>query len=130
MKEHNTSNGISYTLQGDYYLPDLKLPEQDNNPIGIWGQRHKNYLLHHHKIRYYNLLTSCKLAEYLADINKQAEEMYEILVNQLVKQEAITDKLKSENQMEWVRCMNNIRSCVIEIINHQLIFSVYIVYKQ
>lgn len=124
MKEHITNNGIKYTLQGDYYLPDLKLPKQDYRSIGIWGQRHKNYLLHHHKIRYYNLLTSCKLAEYLADINKQAEEMYETLVDQLAKQEVITDKFKSENQIEWVRRMNNIRSRVIEIINYQLIFSV------
>lgn len=98
----------SYTLQRDYYLPSLKLPEQESKSISVWGQRHKNYLLYHHKIRYYNLLTSCKLAEYFADINKQAEEMYEIFVNQLVKKEAITYELKSENQMEWISCINNI----------------------
>lgn len=80
MKEHFTSNNIQYTLQGDYYLLDLKLSEQDNRPIGIWGQRHKNYFLHHHKIRYYNLLTGCKLVKYLADLDERAEDMFFRLV--------------------------------------------------
>lgn len=99
MKEHITSNGINYSLQGDYYLPDLKLPAQDNRPIGIWGVRHKRYIKQYHKIRYYNLLTSCKLVDYLADINEQTEEMYERLVKQHAKQEGVTEKLKAENQM-------------------------------
>lgn len=98
---------ITYSMQGDYYLPDLALPEQGNRPIGIWGQRHKNYLLQHHKIRYYNLLTSCKLVEYLADSNEQAEKMYEQLIKQSAEQEGCTEKLKSENQMLWVQKMNN-----------------------
>lgn len=122
MKEHITSNGISYTLQGDYYLPDLKPPEQDNKLIGIWGQRHKNYLLHHHRIRYYSLLTSCKLVEYLAEINEQAEEMYENLVKQLVERERVTQKLKADNQMHWIQEMNSICNRVTEIVNNELIY--------
>ena len=78
------STEITYTRQGDYYLPDLRLPEQDNRPIGIWGQRRRRYLKEHHKILYYNLLTSCKLHDHLADINEEAEEM----LNRLVKQMA------------------------------------------
>lgn len=122
MKEHITSNNNQYTLQGDYYLLDLKLPEQDNRPIGIWGQRHKNHLLHHHKIRYYNLLTSCKLVEYLADINEQAEEVYDNIVKQLAEKDGVNEKLKAENQMEWVRRMNNIRSRAAEIVNVNIIY--------
>lgn len=122
MKEHITSNGINYTLQGDYYLPNLKLPEQDNRPIGIWGERHKRYIKQYHKIRYYNLLTSCKLVNYLADINEQAEEMYQRLVKQFAEQEGVTEQLKSENQMLWVQKMNNICNQATEITNNELIF--------
>ncbi|MCH5299804.1 MAG: TnpV protein [Ruminococcus sp.] len=114
---------ITYTMQGDYHLPDLALPEQDNRPIGVWGQRHKNYLLHHHKIRYYNLLTSCKLAEYLANINEQAEELYESIVNQLTQQEGVTEHLKVNNPMLWVQRMNNIRNRATKMVNAQIILS-------
>lgn len=123
MKEHIISNNIQYTLQGDYYLPDLKLPEQDNQPIGIWGQRHKSYLLHNHKIRYYKLLTSCKLVEYLADINEQAEKMYDNIVKQLTEKDGVTEKLKAENQMLWVKKLNNIRNRAMEIVNEILIYA-------
>ena len=114
---------ITYTMQGDYLLPNLTLPEQKNKEIGIWGQRHKRYLLNHHKVRYYNLLTSCKLTDYLADINKQAENMCQLLVKQLAEQEGVTEQLKADNQMEWVGRMNNIRSRATEIVNQDIIYN-------
>lgn len=114
-------NEITYTQQGDYLLPDLKLPEQPKVEIGIWGKRHEQYIKHYHKIRYFNLLTSCKLTAYLADIDREATEMYDSLVQQLAKQEAITEQLKSEDQMLWVRRMNNIRNRATEIVNNKLI---------
>ena len=112
--------GGTYTQQGDYVLPNLILPAE-NQPIGIWGQRHARYLKQHRKILYYNLLTSGKLNSYLADIDKQAEEMYFRLVKQMAEREGVTEQLKAENQMEWVRRMNNIRNIAAEIINHELI---------
>lgn len=121
MKEHITINNIQYTLQGDYYLPNLKLPEQNNLQIGIWGQRHKNYLLQHHKIRYYNLLTSCKFVEYLAYINEQAEKMYEQFVKQFIEQDGCTEKLKAINQRLWVQKMNNAAQRAKEIILAEII---------
>lgn len=113
---------ITYTKQGDYYLPDLKLPEQDDREIGIWGQRRRRYLKEHHKILYYNLLTRCKLIDHLADVNEDATEMYERLVEQFAKAENITEQLKAENQMLWVARMNNIHNRAAEIVNHSLIF--------
>ena len=114
---------ITYTMQGDYLLPNLTLPEQENREIGVWGQRHKRYLLNHHKVRYYNLLTSCKLTDYLADINEQAENMYQSLVIQLAEQEGVTEQLKAENLMLWVQKMNNIRNRATEIVNAELIYT-------
>ena len=114
---------ITYTMQGDYLLPNLTLPKQENREIGIWGQRHKRYLLNHHKVRYYNLLTSCKLADYLADINEQAENMYQLLVKQLAEKESVTEQLKADNQMDWVGRMNNIRSRATEIVNQDIIYN-------
>ena len=90
---------ITYTRQGDYNLPDLRLPEQDNRPIGIWGVRRRWYLREHHRVLYYNLLTSCKLHNHLADINEDATEMYIRLVKQFAEAENITEQLKAENQM-------------------------------
>ena len=113
---------ITYTMQGDYLLPNLTLPEQENREIGIWGQRHKRYLLNHHKVRYYNLLTSCKLTDYLADINEQAENMYQLLVKQLAEQEEVTEQLKAENLMLWVQKMNNIQNRAREIVNKNIIY--------
>lgn len=101
---------ITYTQQGDYILPDLKLPEHPNVKIGIWGKRHLQYIKQHHKIRYYNLLTSCKLTAYLANIDEEATDMFDKIVKQLVKQEGITEQLKAENQMLWVQKMNNIQN--------------------
>ena len=124
MKQHITDErtGISYTLQGDYYLPDLKLPEQPKVEIGIWGKRHLRYIKQHHKIRYTNLLTSCKLTAYLADIDEQAEDMFFRLVKQLSEKEGVTEQLKANNQMLWVQKMNNIRNCASEIVNTELIY--------
>ncbi len=119
---YNEQTGISYTLQGDYYLPDLALPEQENKPIGLWGQRHLRYIKQHHKVRYTNLLTSGKLNGYLADIDKQAEDMFFRLAKQMAEREGVTEQLKADDQMEWVARMNNIRNRVAEIINSDLIY--------
>ena len=118
-----TNTNITYTQQGDYLLPDLKLPEEKNVEIGVFGQRHKNYLLNHHKIRYYNLLTSCKLTEYLADVDIRANEMFANLVKQMAENENITEQLKAENPMLWVQSMNNIRNTATEIVNNEKIYT-------
>ena len=114
---------ITYTQQGDYLLPDLKLPEQPKVEIGIWGRRHLRYLKNHHPIIYTNLLTSCKLTAYLADIDEQAEDMFYRLVKQLDEKEGVTEQLKADNQMLWVRKMNNICNLATEIINKDIIYS-------
>ena len=114
--------GGTYTQQGDYVLPNLILPAE-NQPIGIWGQRHARYLKQHRKILYYNLLTSRKLDSYLADIDKQAEDMFFRLVNEMAKQQGVTEQLKASNQMAWVGKMNAIRKSAMEIINTELIYS-------
>ena len=116
-------NEITYTQQGDYLLPDLKLTEQPKVKIGIWGRRHERYIRQYHKLRYFNLLTSCTLATYLADIDREAAEIYDRLVKQFAKQEGVTEKLKAENQMLWVARMNNIRNQVQEIVNNKLIYT-------
>lgn len=115
--------GIHYELQGDYYLPCLTLPEQPKVEIGIWGKRLLRYIKQHHKIRYTNLLTSCKLTAYLADIDGRAENMYFRLVKQLAEKEGVTEQLKAENQMLWVKRMNNIRNRAEEIVNAELIYN-------
>ena len=115
--------GGTYTRQGDYYLPNLLLPTEENKPIGIWGQRHLRYLKQHRKVLYTNLLTSGKLNSYLADIDEQAEDMFLRLVEQMAKREGVTEQLKAENQMEWVCRMNNIRSRAMEIVNDELIYT-------
>ena len=116
--------GGSYEMQGDYYLPCLSLPEKENKPIGVWGQRHLRYLKQHRKVLYTNLLTSGKLNSYLAVIDNQAEDMFLRLVKQLAEKENVTEKLKAENQMEWVKNMNIIRSRAIEVVNTELIFTI------
>lgn len=117
----NEQTGISYTLQGDYYLPDLALSEQEDKPIGLWGQRHLKYIRQHRKIIYINLLTSGKLNEYLFDIDKQAEDMFFRLIKRMTEREGVTEQFKADNQMEWVIRMNNIRNRVTEIINNDII---------
>ena len=125
MKQHFTDErtGISYTLQGDYYLPDLQLPPEKETEIGIWGQRRLRYLKQNRKVLYTNLLTATKLNEHLAEIDKQAEDMFFRLVKQMAESEGVTEKLKAENQMEWVGRMNNIRSRATETVNAELIFA-------
>lgn len=124
MKKHiyDEKNGISYTLQGDFYLPDIGLPNEEQQPVGLWGQRHLRYIKQHRKVLYTNLLTSGKLNSYLTDIDKQAEEMFFRLVKQMAEREGVTEKLKAENQMKWVGRMNNIRSRATEIVNTDLIY--------
>ena len=116
-------NGLWYELQGDYYLPCLKLPEEEQVHIGIWGQRHRRYLKEHRRVRYADLLTSGKLNDYLADIDKQTEEMFEQLVKQMAEREGVTEQLKAVNSMEWVRKMNSIRGRAVEITNSELIYA-------
>ena len=114
---------ITYTKQGDYLLPDLKLPEQPKVKIGVFGQRHKRYLQEHHRLIFFNLLTSCKLAAYLADIDSTANDMYDLLVRQFSEKENITEQLKAENPMEWTRKMNTIRITAAEIVNREIIYT-------
>ena len=116
--------GGTYARQGDYLLPCLFLPaEKENKPIGVWGQRHLRYLKQHRKVLYTNLLTSGKLNSYLADIDEQAEDLFFRLVKQIAEREDITEQLKAENALEWVRRMNNIRACAREIVEREIIFA-------
>lgn len=113
--------GGTYTQIGDYFIPDLKLPEEETQPIGIWGQRHLRYIRQHKRLLHSNLLTSGKLNRYLADVDKQATEMFSRLVKQMSESEGITEQMKADNQLEWVRKMNNIRARATEIINNDMI---------
>ena len=115
--------GGTYTQQGDYILPNLTLPTKEKQPIGIWGQRHARYLKRYHKILYYNLLSSGKLNAHLAEIDRQAEEMFLRLVKQMAEREGVTEKLKADNQMEWVGRMNNICNRATEIVNTTVVFA-------
>ena len=114
--------GGTYTQVGDYLLPNLELPEEEQQPIGVWGQRHRRYLKEHRRATYATLLTSGKLNSYLVDIDRQAEELFSRLVKQMVETEGATEQLKADNQMEWVRRMNNIRNRAMEIVNSELIY--------
>ena len=114
--------GISYTLQGNYYLTNLIPPAEENKPIGIWGQRHLRYIRQHRKVFYTNLLTNGRLNSYLADIDRQAEELFFRLVEQMAEREGITETLKADNQMEWVQRMNALRAAVTETVNAEVIF--------
>ncbi len=114
--------GGTYVRQGDYFVPCLTLPaEKGTKFIGVWRQRHKCYLKQNHKVLYMNLLTSGRLDSYLSDIDEQAEEMFFRLVKELAEKENVTEKLKAENQMEWVQKMNSIRNRVVEIVNANLV---------
>lgn len=117
-----TNTKITYTQQGDYLLPNLKLPKQQKCETGVFGLRHKNYLLRYHKISYYNLLTSGKIVKYLSDIDNQANELFATLVKQLSEKENVTEQLKAKNQTEWIRRMNSIRNRALEIVNEELIY--------
>ena len=115
--------GGTYTLVGDYYLPNLLTAEQEENPIGVWGQRRLRYLKQNRKILYTNLLVSGNLGEHLAEIDKQAEDMFFRLVKQTAELEGVTEQLKADNQMEWVGRMNNIRNRATEIVNNDIIYN-------
>ena len=115
--------GGTYTQVGDYLLPDLSLPaEKEPGNIGVWALRHKRYLKHHHKVLYYNLLTSGKLDSYLADIEEQAQQLFLRLVKEYAEKEAVTEQLKAADPMVWVRQMNNIRNRATEIVNNEVIY--------
>ena len=114
--------GGTYTMQGDYCLPDLTLPAEEERQIGVWAQRRLCYLKQHHKILYYNLLTSGKLHSHLADVEKEAQELFFQLVKEYAEREGVAEQLKAKNPMEWVRRMNNIRERVNEVVNAEMIF--------
>ena len=115
--------GGTYTQQGDYLLPNLTLPaEKETGNIGVWALRHKRYLKQHHKVLYYNLLTSGKLDSHLADIEEQAQALFSRLVKEYAEKEGVTEQLKSADQMAWVRKMNNIRNLAAEIVNVEVVF--------
>ena len=109
-------------MQGDYCLPDLILPPEEERPIGVWGQRRLRYLKQHHKILYCNLLTSDKLRSHLADVEEEAQSLFLRLVKEYAEREGVTEQLKAENPMEWVGRMNNIRECVFNYVNTEFIY--------
>ena len=113
--------GGTYTLQGDYRLPNLTLPAEETRSIGVWGQRRLRYLKQHHKVLYYNLLTSGKLHSHLADVEKEAQSLFSRLVKEYAEQEGVTEQLKATDQMKWVRRMNNIRSRANKLIVKEII---------
>ena len=115
--------GGTYTTQGDYCLPNLTLPPEEERPIGVWAQRRLRYLKQHHKILYYNLLTSGKLHSHLADVEEEAQTLFLRLVKQYAEREGVTEQLKAENPMEWGQKMNNIRNRVAETVCADLIFA-------
>ena len=120
---YDENNGLWYELQGDYYIPCLTIPEEEQRPIGIWGRRHLSYIREHRKALYTGLLLDGKLNGYLADLNEQAEDMFFRLVNELAEKEDITETLKAENQMLWVQRMNAVRETATEIVNNDLIYA-------
>ena len=120
-KEYENQN-VSYVIHGNYQLPCITTKEQNELHIGVWANRHRQYLKLHHRIRYYNLLTSERLYPYLADIEEQAQTMFSQLVKLLAEKEIVTEKLKADNPMLWVRKMNNIRNRAMEIVNSEVIF--------
>lgn len=120
---YDEKNGLWYELQGDYYLPCLKLPEGEQQPVGLWGQRHLRYIKQNRKVFYLNLITSGKLNGHLSDLDKQAEDMFSHLVKQMAEHEGVTEKLKADNQMKWVARMNSIRSRATETVNFKLIYT-------
>ena len=123
MKTIFENNGGTYTQVGDYLLPNLSLTaEEKETNIGVWAMRHKRYLKQNHKVHYYNLLTSGKLDSYLADIEEHAQNLFSRLVKDLAEKENVTEKLKSDSPMLWVRKMNNIRNRAMEIVNEQIIY--------
>lgn len=122
MKSIYEEAGGTYTRQGDYELPNLIIPPEKEIEIGVWGQRHRRHLKQHHRIRYYNLLTAGTLNGHLAEVDQQADRMFQSLVSALSEQENVTEKLKANRPMEWVQKMNSIRNRAAEIVNSELIY--------
>ena len=120
---YDEKNGLWYELQGDYYIPCLKLSNEEQRPIGIWGQRHLRYLRQHRKALYTELQITGKLNGYLADLNERAEAMFLELVKQMAEREGVTEQLKAQDQMLWVQRMNNIRNRAMEVVNNDLIYA-------
>ena len=122
MKSIFEQHGGTYTMQGDYRLPNLLLPTEEERPIGVWGQRRLNYLKYHRKVLYYNLLTSGKLHSHLADIEEQAQDLFSRFVKEYAEREGVTEQLKATVQMKWVQRMNNIRERVTETVYSDVVF--------
>ena len=114
--------GGRYERQGDYLIPCLTVPTEEEQPIGTWGQRHMYYLMQYRKVIYTNLLTSGRLNAYLADIDRQAQERFERLIEGMKQTQGITEQLKAENALEWTGRMNNVRACAREIVNEEIIY--------
>ncbi len=115
--------GGKYERKGDYLIPCIALPAEEEQPIGTWGQRHLDYLKQYHKVTYTNLLTSGKLNAYLANIDRQAQERFKRLIEDMKQAQGITEQLKAENALEWVQRLNNIRACAREIVNEEIIYA-------
>lgn len=122
MKSLFEQSSGTYTMQGDYRLPNLTLPAEEKRPIGVWGQRRFRYLKQHHRVLYYNLLTSGKLYSHLADTEEQAQELFSRLVKEYAEKEGVTEQLKSTDPMAWVQSMNNIRERATEVVNSEVVF--------
>ena len=120
---YDENNGLWYELRGDYYIPCLTVPAQEERPIGIWGRRHLQYIKKERKALYTELLTSGSLNNYLSDIDEQATEQVLLLTKQMAEREGVTEQLKAQDQMLWVQLMNNIRDRAMEIVNHELIYA-------
>lgn len=121
MKERITKNRIDYVLVGDYYIPDLKLPEE-GRPIGKYGCMHREYLRDHHPMLFNDLVLTCQLWTYLADINEQARDRLQIIISQMQKAESVTEKMKEDNQWEWIQRMGSIHNRAEEIVLNELIY--------
>ncbi len=120
---YDEKNGLWYELHGDYYLPCLTVPHEEQRPTGVWGQRHLRHLRQHHKALYTELQITSKLNSYLADLNEQAEAMFFELVKQIAALEGVTEQLKAQDQMLWVQRMNSIRNRAMEVVNNDLIYA-------
>ena len=120
---YDENNGLWYELQGDYYIPCLTIPEEQQRPIGMWGRQHLRYIREYHKGLYNSLFLSGKVNSYLADLNEQAEDIFLRLVKELAEKEDITETLKAENQMLWVQRINAVRETAMEIVNHDLFYA-------
>lgn len=123
MKSLFEQSGGTYTIQGNYRLPNITLPAENERPIGVWGQRRLRYLKQHHKVLYYNLLTSGKLHSHLADTEEQAQTLFSRLLKEYAEKEGVTEQLKAADQMAWVRQMNNIRELAIAFINENIVYN-------